>query len=94
MDAVANETKLSRSRTIGMTNGGEEGEGACGKKRKQYICTLFVGQAQNRDKGFQSYAYIVHQILSRNRRNLFRLLHLREYQDEFITRREKKKLYI
>jgi len=37
MDAVANETKLSRSRTIGVTNGGEEGEGICGKKRKQYV---------------------------------------------------------
>lgn len=49
MDAVANETKLSRSRTIGMTNGGEEGEGTCDRKRKQYIA---VDQAQNRDKGF------------------------------------------
>lgn len=37
MDVVANETKLSQVRTIGMTNGDGEGEGARSKKRKWYI---------------------------------------------------------
>jgi len=47
MDAVANETKLSRCRTIRVTNGGGEGEGARGKKRENGVFELGAERARN-----------------------------------------------
>jgi len=53
MDAVANETKLSRCRTIRVTNGGGEGEGARGKKRENEVFER-ADRARNGDGRFSS----------------------------------------
>ena len=47
-------------RTIGVTNGGEEGEGARDKKRENeiYLNTLGTNQTKNRDKHFYLRAII------------------------------------
>ncbi|EZA55324.1 hypothetical protein X777_04777 [Ooceraea biroi] len=56
MDAVANETKLSQSCTIRVTNGGGEGKGARGKKGKTVYLNVGADQARNGNEGLRLHA--------------------------------------